>query len=126
MQQQQQQNAGLAGLGQFAGTVLQAYTSSRESKHVGKRVDGKKALKRLEDADVMHWKYRNGKGDGKAHSDFAQAGVVSKLITLGCVAQRLHTSLKYDIAADRFANNEVANRFLALPPRKGWEAFYRI
>lgn len=66
------------------------------------------------------------KGDCKAHSDFAKAGVVSKLITLGCVAQRLHASLKYDSAANRFTNNEAANQFLALPPRKGWETFYRI
>lgn len=66
------------------------------------------------------------KGDCKAHSDFSKAGEVSKLITLGCIAQRLKVNLDYDVKANRFTNNETANQFLAIPPRKGWESFYKI
>lgn len=55
---------GLLGLGKLAATV---YTSDPKTKKVHGKVSGKKALQSLEDAKVLKWTYKDGKGDGGTH-----------------------------------------------------------
>lgn len=81
-QNQASRNAGLAGLGQLAGTVLTAgkdsiigqglgaigdWLSDPKSKTVHGKVSGKKALADVEDAKVKKWTYKPGMGDGGTH-----------------------------------------------------------
>lgn len=40
------------------------YTSSRKTKHVGERVDGRKAAEAIERSPANHWRYKGGLGDG--------------------------------------------------------------
>jgi hypothetical protein len=49
-------NAGLTAYGMFS--------SSRKTKHVGKRVEGLAAIKAIEKSPANHWRYREGEGDG--------------------------------------------------------------
>lgn len=84
-QNQANRNAGLAGLGSLAGTVLTAgkdsiigqglssigdwlgITSDPKSKTVHGNVSGKKSLADIEDATVKKWTYKPGMGDGGTH-----------------------------------------------------------
>lgn len=68
-------NAGLAGLGSLAGTLLTAgkdsvignLLSDPEAKTVNGPVDGARALADLESKPVMDWTYKPGMGDGGRH-----------------------------------------------------------
>ena len=67
------------------------------------------------------------KGEEKCRSSFDIAGPLSQVFTLGVMAQRLSTNLKFDRETKQITNNEVANRMLVgTPPRKGWEEFYKL
>ena len=67
------------------------------------------------------------KGQEQARSPFSVAGPPSKVFTLGVMAQRLNTKLQFDRKKKCFTNNELANKLLAdLPPREGWEEFYKM
>ena len=66
------------------------------------------------------------KGEEKTRSPFEINGVLSQVFCLGVIAQRLNTQLFFDPRTKQFTNNEFANALLTgLPPRKGWEEFYR-
>lgn len=66
-------------------------------------------------------------GTEKTRSPFEINGVLGQVFCLGVIAQRLNTQLFFDTRAKRFTNNEFANALLTgLPPRKGWEDFYKI
>lgn len=66
-------------------------------------------------------------GSEKTRSPFEINGVLGQVFCLGVIAQRLNTQLFFDTRAKRFTNNEFANALLTgLPPRKGWEDFYKI
>ena len=55
------------------------------------------------------------------------AGPLSQVFTLGVMAQRLNTKLQFDRKKKHFTNNDLANKLLSdLPPREGWEEFYRM
>ena len=65
------------------------------------------------------------KGTEKAHSPFEKAGVLCQMINLGCIAQRLNTTFRFDRATREIIDNPFANAMLAgTPPRKGWEEYY--
>lgn len=66
-------------------------------------------------------------GEEKTRSPFEVFGPMSQMFSLGVIAQRLNTQLFFDPHSKRFTNNEFANALLAgMPPRKGWEEFYKL
>ena len=66
------------------------------------------------------------KGETETNSPFRVAGPLSQVFTLGCIAQRLNRSLKFDPVAKRFVGDDDANRLLDGPaPRKGWEEYFK-
>ena len=67
------------------------------------------------------------KGEEKCRSSFDISGPLSQVFTLGTMAQRLNTKLKFDRKTKKITNNELANQLLVgEPPRKGWEEFYKL
>lgn len=70
------------------------------------------------------------KGEEKANSSFAVAGVLSQVMTIGCIAQRLRAkNLTFSREEKRFtgADSNLANTLLAGPePRKEWLQYYKI
>lgn len=66
-------------------------------------------------------------GKEKTRSPFEINGVLSQVFCLGVIAQRLNTQLFFDPRIKQFTNNAFANALLAgMPPRKGWEDFYKV
>ena len=66
-------------------------------------------------------------GVEKTRSPFEINGVLSQVFCLGVIAQRLNTQLFFDPRNKVFTNNDFANSMLAgMPPRRGWEDFYKI
>ncbi|MBQ9888452.1 MAG: Gfo/Idh/MocA family oxidoreductase [Bacteroidales bacterium] len=66
-------------------------------------------------------------GKEKTRSPFEISGVLAQVFCLGVIAQRLNTQLFFDPRTKQFTNNEFANAMLVgLPPRKGWEQFYKM
>lgn len=66
-------------------------------------------------------------GEEKTRSPFEIFGPMSQVFSLGVMAQRLNTPLLFDRNTKEITNNKFANAMLAgLPPRKGWEEFYKI
>ncbi len=67
------------------------------------------------------------KGEEKTRSPFETNGVLSQVFCLGVIAQRLNAQLFFDPRTKQFTNNDFANSLLAgMPPRRGWEDFYKI
>ena len=67
------------------------------------------------------------KGQEKARSPFEIAGPLSQVFSLGVMAQKLNTKLVIDRNTKHITNNKLANQLLVgLPPRKGWEQYYKI
>ncbi len=67
------------------------------------------------------------KGEEKTRSPFAIAGPLSQVFSLGVMAQKLDTKLEFDRNTKQITNNALANQLLVgLPPRKGWEQYYKI
>jgi len=55
------------------------------------------------------------------------SGELSKVLCLGCVAQRLNQSFKFDRKTETITDNPIANQLLVGPlPRKGWEQYYKV
>lgn len=66
-------------------------------------------------------------GVEKTRSPFEINGVLSQVFCLGVIAQRLNTRLFFDPRNKVFTNNNFANAMLSgMPPRRGWEDFYKI
>ena len=66
-------------------------------------------------------------GEEKTRSPFEIFGPMSQMFCLGVIAQRLNTQLFFDTRLKRFTNNDFANALLSgMPPRKGWEDFYKV
>jgi hypothetical protein len=66
-------------------------------------------------------------GKVKTRSPFEISGVLAQVFCLGVIAQRLNTQLFFDPRTKQFTNNEFANAMLVgLPPRQGWEQFYKM
>lgn len=67
------------------------------------------------------------RGEEKTRSPFEIHGPLSQVFSLGVMAQRLGTKLYFDTRLKQITNNEFANAMLTgIPPRKGWEDFYKI
>ena len=63
----------------------------------------------------------------KTRSPFEINGVLGQVFCLGVIAQRLNTQLFFDPRTKQFTNNDFANALLTgLPPRRGWEDFYKL
>ena len=66
-------------------------------------------------------------GIEKTRSPFEICGVLCEVFSLGVIAQRLNTQLFFDARTKQFTNNAFANAMLVgIPPRKGWEQFYKL
>jgi Predicted dehydrogenases and related proteins len=67
------------------------------------------------------------KGEEQCRSPFSVAGPLCQTMALGVLAQRFNAKLAFDPVAKRITNNPKANAMLAgVPPRKGWEEFYKM
>jgi predicted dehydrogenase len=66
------------------------------------------------------------RGTEKTNSPFSVAGPLSQMLTLGCIAQRLGGTLKFDREKKQITNNELANSLLKDNVRKGWEQYYKL
>ena len=66
-------------------------------------------------------------GIEKTRSSFEINGVLSQVFSLGVMAQRLNTQLFFDSRTKQITNNQFANAMLTgIPPRNGWEEFYKL
>lgn len=66
-------------------------------------------------------------GIEKTRSPFEIHGPLSQVFSLGVMAQRLNTKLYFDSRTNQITNDKFANAMLTgIPPRKGWEDFYKI
>lgn len=66
-------------------------------------------------------------GKEKTRSPFEIAGPLSQVFSLGVMAQKLNTKLVFDRETKKITNNSLANQLLVgLPPRKGWEQYYKV
>ena len=57
------------------------------------------------------------------------AGPLSEMFCLGCIAQRLNRSIKFDAEKKQIVGDSEANALLKGSkgtPRKGWEEFYVV
>ncbi|WP_273208684.1 Gfo/Idh/MocA family oxidoreductase [Runella zeae] len=66
-------------------------------------------------------------GEEKTRSPFEIAGPLCQVFSLGVLAQRMNTKLLFDRNTKTITNNAFANALLTgLPPRKGWEDYYKV
>jgi predicted dehydrogenase len=66
-------------------------------------------------------------GQAEPQSPFSISGPLTQVFILGCIAQRLGGTLKFDRATKRFIDHPLANDLLGgPPPRPGWEPVYAI
>ena len=66
-------------------------------------------------------------GKEKTRSPFHIAGPLSQVFCLGVLSQRLNRKLVFDRDTKQITNDPEANRMLCgLPPRKGWEQYYKV
>lgn len=66
-------------------------------------------------------------GIEKTRSPFEIHGPLSQVFSLGVMAQRLNRRLFFDSRTNQITNDKFANAMLTgIPPRKGWEDFYKV
>ncbi|MDR1527453.1 MAG: Gfo/Idh/MocA family oxidoreductase [Dysgonamonadaceae bacterium] len=66
-------------------------------------------------------------GEEKTRSPFEIHGPLSQVFSLGVMAQRLNTKILFDRKTQRITNNAFADAMLTqIPPRKGWEEYYKL
>lgn len=67
------------------------------------------------------------KGTETANSPFEVSGPLSQVLCLGVIAQKLNTKIKFDRSTKQITNNKFANDLLVgIPPREGWEEYYKL
>ena len=67
------------------------------------------------------------RGETHTTSTFSIAGRISKLFTLGCIAQRVNRSIEFDPATGHIKGDDYADYFIkGHRPRKGWECYYKV
>ena len=67
--------------------------------------------------------------EGRARSPFMVSAPLSEVFCLGCIAQRLNRSFRFDPVNKQVVGDAAANALLkgaAGTPRKGWEEFYQV
>ena len=66
-------------------------------------------------------------GKEKTRSPFEIHGPLSQVFSLGVIAQRMNTTFTFDQRTNRITDNVFADAMLTqIPPRKGWEEFYKL
>ena len=66
-------------------------------------------------------------GKEECNSKFSVSGPLTQMFMLGCIAQRLGGTLKFDAAKGEITNNKRANELLkGHAPRKGWDQYYKL
>jgi predicted dehydrogenase len=66
-------------------------------------------------------------GEEKTRSPFEINGVLSQVFSLGVMVQRLNTKIQLDRNTKTITNNAFANAMLTqIPPRKGWDEYYKL
>ena len=60
------------------------------------------------------------KGGNPASCNFDFGGVLTEVVLLGTIAQRLGKVLDWDAANGRFTNSEAANQLIQPTSRAGW------
>ena len=66
-------------------------------------------------------------GKETTRSPFELHGALSQTFSLGVIAQRLNAKLEFDARLKQITNNQFANAMLTgIPPRKGWEEYYKL
>ena len=66
-------------------------------------------------------------GEEKPRSPFEIHGPLSQVFSLGVMAQRLNTKILFNPTTKEVTNNPFANAMLTqIPPRKGWEDYYKL
>lgn len=66
-------------------------------------------------------------GKEQTRSPFSIAGPLSQVLSLGVIAQQTGRALKFDRQTKRISDDRFADALLVgPPPRKEWEAFYKI
>ena len=65
-------------------------------------------------------------GNGKTWSPFSVGGLLTQVLTLGCIAQYYNRNIKFDPKTKQITNDNLANARLSIKPRQGWEEFYKI
>ena len=66
-------------------------------------------------------------GKEKTRSPFEIGGPLCQVFCLGVAAQRLNRKLVFDRKTKRITNDAFGDAFLTgVPPRKGWEEFYKM
>lgn len=66
-------------------------------------------------------------GKEECNSKLAVSGPLTQVFMLGCIAQRLGGTLKFDARKQEITNNKRANQLLkGHAPRKGWEEYYKV
>ncbi|MFO1487105.1 MAG: Gfo/Idh/MocA family oxidoreductase [Verrucomicrobiota bacterium] len=67
------------------------------------------------------------KGEEKCRSPFSVAGPLCQTMALGVIAQRVNAKLTFNPRRRKITNHKLANQLLdGVPPRKGWEQFYKL
>jgi len=67
------------------------------------------------------------RGQEKCRSSFAVAGPLCQTMALGVIAQRVNGRFHFDPATGHITDHKDADILLdGVPPRKGWEEFYRL
>lgn len=64
--------------------------------------------------------------DPYCNSSFEVTAPLSQVFALGCIAQRLGGTLKFDAENMRITNNDFADELLRGDPREGWEEYYKL
>ena len=63
----------------------------------------------------------------KSHSPFEVAVPLTQVLCLVTIAQRLNTGFRFDRNTHEILDNPFANSLLTgIPPRKGWEDYYKL
>lgn len=66
-------------------------------------------------------------GKDQTHSPFQKAGVLTEVMALGVIAQRLGEGFRFDANTHEIVDNPFANALLCGPaPKKGWEDYYKL
>lgn len=66
------------------------------------------------------------RGETTPNSSFRVAGPLSQVFSLGCIAQRLNRSIRFDPGKKEIVGDAEANALLSAVPRKGWEDYYKL
>ena len=67
------------------------------------------------------------RGEEVCRSRFEISGPLSQVMALGVLAQRVNAKLEFDPVKKRITNHKLANELLnGVPPRSGWEQYYKL